>query len=116
MPPPDPHRLAMLQAALGGAALYGLWLLAALVAAGQTPTRADYVRAAVNIVCACVAGGLIAWFVGPQLVGLIPFNSMRDPTAVGFVIGAAGWELLPLLLKAIKARGQKEIDKLGGGQ
>lgn len=112
-----PHeRLALLHAALAGAAVYGLHGLVALLAAGQTPTRLDYIRAGVNMACAIAAGGAMAWFVGPQLVKLIPWQAMREPTAVGFIIGAVGWELLPLALAFARARGKKEIDKLGGGQ
>lgn len=112
MTPPDHERMALFQAALAGSALYGLYLFAALLAAGQTPTLRDYARAAVNMVCAVAAGGLMAWFLGPQLVHLIPWPSMREPTAVGFIIGAVGWELIPVLLSVAKSRAKK----LGGDQ
>lgn len=116
MPPPDHDRLDMLLAALGGAALYGTYLIATILLAGQSPTRTDYLKAGVNIACACIAGVLITWFLGANLVALIPLESLRVPKAVGFMIGAAAWELIPAVFAMIKRRGQSEIDKLGGGQ
>lgn len=103
----DQDRLAMLWAALAGSALWGLWTFAGLLAVGQTPGRADWIRAGVNIVCASTAGGLMAYFLGPSIVGLIPWSALKDPTAVGFIVGAAGWELVPILLAVVKSRAGK---------
>jgi hypothetical protein len=107
----DPERTkAAISAAFGGV-FYGIYTVAALILAGQAPTRADLLRAAVNVVCAMMAGAMVAYFCALALSGAIPWVSLRDPSMVGFAIGALGWELAPVVYRAAKDR----VSKLGGG-
>lgn len=107
----DPERLDPALASLWGAALYGLFSLSARFLGGQPATWRDYVRAAINVACAAVAGALLAWFLTPAAVAWIPVAALRDKDAVGFVFGAISWEVLPVAIAAIRGR----IGRLGGG-
>jgi hypothetical protein len=109
----DPERWRLALAALAGSAVYGLYHLGALVIAGAHPSRGDYLRAALNIVSAVVVGVLVAWFLGRAVLSLMPAEGLRDPSAAGFLIGAASWEVLPILLSRLKALASK-LNLFGG--
>lgn len=103
----DPERLSAAISAAAGGLLYGLYHLITLWSAGQTPSRDDYVRAGLNVAGAIAAGALLAYFLTPAAVAALPFTTLRDPTAVAFILGALGWELLPIAFKLAKARLRK---------
>lgn len=107
----DPERTRAAIAAAFGGVFYGIYTIAALLLAGQAPTRRDLLRAALNVACALVAGAMVAYFCAIALSGAIPWASLRDPSMVGFAIGALAWELAPVVYRAAKDR----IGKLGGG-
>jgi xanthine/uracil permease len=102
--PLDPDRLAAAIYGLAGATLYGLFHLVTLALTGQAPTTADYFRAVLNVLAAIVAGALLSFFLTPMLVAVLPWVALRDPYAVGFIVGAMGWELIPVAIKVAKAR------------
>lgn len=105
----DHDRLTMLFASLAGSAVWGMWHLVALLQAGTPPALADWLKAGLNIACGVVAGGLMAYALGPAIAGLIPWAPLKDASAIGFVIGCAAWEALPLLQNIVK----KHLGKLG---
>jgi len=98
----DPERLQAAIVAIPGALLYGLYNLFALVAT-RSATLADYLKAALNLACAIAAGALMAYVFTNAITAWIPFTALRDKTAVAFVIGALGWELIPLAINWSKA-------------
>ncbi len=106
----DPERLHAAFTALPGALLYGVYHLFALVFSGQPVSLHDYIKAGVNLLCALAAGATLAYFLVKPLTAWIPFAALRDQTAVAFVIGALGWELLPIAVAAARGR----LGKLGG--
>lgn len=105
----DPVRLhAAIGAAVGGV-IYGTWHLLALLASGKTPQVADFMRAGLNLAAAAVCGGLAAFFLATVAIAILPWAAVRDPYAVGFVIGFFGWEIIPLLEKIVRLRiGEKQ--------
>lgn len=105
LPGIDPDRLRYALGGAFGALIYGVYTFVQLVKAGYTPTVGDYARACINVGAALLVGLIAAYAIGPALVGLIPWEGLRnavDPVAVGFVIGGLGWELLPLLIEGAK--------------
>lgn len=110
----DPDRLRMGVAALFGAVVYGVFTLVTLFMTGAHVSRADLLRAALNVMAAAVCGVITAVIVAPALAGLIPFASMRDTGTVAFFIGAMTWEVLPFVFLAVKNRAKREADKQGG--
>lgn len=100
--------------AVPGAALYGLYHLAVLLREGRRPTLSDITNLILNIVCAVLCGVLLA-FVLAKGVQFIPWPSLRDPFTLGFVIGAFGWELLPILFPKLARRAEQALDKIDGG-
>lgn len=110
----DPDRFWATLAVLPGAALYGLYGFAVRVRSGQPVTLQALVSVALNVACAALAGMIMAFMLAKFLTGLIPWPAVRDPTLVGFVFGALGWELLPLVFKAASGRAAKELGKLDG--
>jgi len=108
----DPERLLAAMSAAPGALIYGAYRLAALWVAGQPPTRADYMKAGMNLAAAIGVGVVSAYFVGPAVAAALPLPALRDLHLVGFVIGVVAWELLPAAIAA--ARGK--IKKAGEGE
>lgn len=109
--PFETDRLHAVFAAVPGAVIYGLYHFFALMFSGQPHVMADYIKASVNLLCAIVAGGILAYFLAPALTGWIPWAALRDVKAVAFVLGALGWELLPVAINAARGR----LGRLGGG-
>lgn len=103
----DPERLKFVWTAIAGWVFFGLYQLAAVVLAGQPPSRYDMFKAFVNVMCAFVAGILVAYCLGKGFMGLIPWQALRDPSALGFAIGAFTWELAPLGYRIVKQQAAK---------
>lgn len=112
----DPQRLQDVVPGLLGGLITGFYHFSALVMAGGSPTRADYIRLAVNMVAAMVVGAIFALFLTPVAVSAVPWAPLKDASAISFAIGLLSWELLPLFYLIAKNRAQREADKIGGGQ
>lgn len=108
----DPDRLRAALGALGGASIYGLVQFGALALSGHQVTREEYRNLAVNVACATLAGVILAAFLVKVAAPLIPFEPLREASSFGFGVGAFGWELLPLLFKAIRNRAAERVEKL----
>lgn len=100
----DAQRWSAAFDAAAGAALFGIYNLARLWLSNQPPTRRDYIKAAINVAAAIAAGALLAIYLTPVALSLLPIDGLRDPHAVAFVIGALGWECIPVLIAAAKGR------------
>lgn len=111
----DPDRLRAAVGALGGAAIYGLVQFGALALSGHAVSREEYLRLAINIACATLAGVIVAAFLVKTLAPLIPWPPLREASAFGFGVGAFSWELLPVIFKALRNRGVKKIEEVTGG-
>ena len=99
------ERLRYLLGGVAGALIYGVFTFMQLVKLGHRPTTTDYLRALANVTAAMVVAAVAAPTLGPSLVSLIPWEGLRnaaDPIGVGVVVGAVGWELLPLLIEAAR--------------
>jgi len=117
MPPDDATLRATLSlSALFGGAVWGVYHLATTLLSGQPIHRQDLILAALNVACAMLVGTLVAYFMGPVLVPLIPVEGLRDPHAAGFGLGAVAWEVLPAALNAAKAFAAKRAGGPEGGQ
>lgn len=110
----DPDRVRAAIGALGGAAIYGLVQFGALALSGHEVTREQYRDLLINVACATAAGVILAWFLVSVAAPLIPFAPLRDPSAFGFGVGAFGWELLPLVFKAINNRAKRQVESIAG--
>jgi hypothetical protein len=55
-------------------------------------------------------GAIAAYFVGPALASLVPLESLQDPHAVGFGIGAGAWESVGPLVEAWRKFGVCKTD------
>ena len=111
----DPNRVESAAASLLGAAVYGLYRFAILINTGQPVTARDVLGIVTNIVCAVVAGVLLAFAVSGVILNLIPWASLKDPWVIGFGLGAFGWELLPLAYKTITGLAGKQAGRLTEG-
>lgn len=116
IPDIDPERVRVGFAAFAGAFVYGVFTLVTLFMTGAHVSRADFFRAAVNVVAAALCGVVAAVIVTAPLSGLIPWQSMRDQPTIAFVIGAVFWELLPFAFKAMKNRAAKEAANQGASE
>jgi hypothetical protein len=79
--------------------------------------RQDIILAVLNVTAAILMGSLVAYFVGPVLMQYVPVAGLRDPHAVGFAVGFAGYELAPFLLKGLRlfaARKAADVEGDGG--
>lgn len=115
MPDFDPERLRYAFGGAAGSLVYGVYTFVRLVKAGVRPTLSDLGRAALNVAAAAVVGIISAFILGPGLVAVIPLAGLRgaaDPYAVGFGVGALGWELLPVLIEAAR----RVISGIGRGR
>lgn len=110
----DPDRVRAVLGALGGAAIYGLVQFGALALSGHPVSREEYKALALNVACATLAGVILAWFLVKVAAPLIPFAPLRDASAFGFGVGAFGWELLPLVFKAISNRARRQVEVVTG--
>jgi len=110
----DPDRVRAVLGALGGASVYGLVQFGAVALGGHQPSRQEYRALALNILCAILAGVLLAGFLVGVVAPLIPFAPLRDASAFGFAVGAFGWELSPLIFKVIGNRARRQVETLGG--
>jgi Na+-translocating ferredoxin:NAD+ oxidoreductase RnfA subunit len=110
----DPDRLRAAIGALMGAAIYGLVQFGAVALSGHQPTREEYRALALNVACATAAGVILAFALVQVLAPLIPFAPLRDAFAFGFGIGAFGWELLPLIFKALRNKAVRRVEEFGG--
>lgn len=110
----DPDRLRVGLAALAGAFVYGVYTLVTLFLSGAPVTRQDLIRAGLNVVAATLCGVVTAVVIAPAVAALIPWVSLRDLPAIGFLIGALTWEVLPFAIKAAKNRARREADKQRG--
>jgi pilus assembly protein TadC len=110
----DPDRLRAVLGALGGAAIYGLVQFGALALSGHPVSREEYRNMLINVACATLAGVILAFFLVKIAAPLIPFAPLRDASAFGFGIGAFGWELLPLIFKAINNRAKRQVEVIAG--
>lgn len=103
MPPDDAVRQTLGLSAIAGGAVWGLYHLATIALAGQPVHRQDLILAAVNVACAVVAGGLVAYFLGPVIGPMIPLDGLRDPHALGFGVGAVAWEAIPFAYRRFRS-------------
>jgi len=110
----DPDRLRVGLAALAGAFVYGVYTLVTLFLSGAPVTRQDLIRAGLNVVAATLCGVVTAVVIAPAVAALIPWVSLRDLPAIGFLIGALTWEVMPFAIKAAKNRARREADKQRG--
>lgn len=111
----DPDRFWPALAAIPGAMLYGLYHFAVLMRSGRPVTLADYRDLLLNIACAVLCGVLLAFMLAKLFTGMIPWVTLRDPVTVGFILGALGWELLPIAFPKLAKSAQKAMDKMEGG-
>ncbi|MGZ3272437.1 MAG: hypothetical protein ACXU82_03780 [Caulobacteraceae bacterium] len=100
--PLDPERLKIAMAAIAGGVIFGLYAFATLLLAGQPPTRQDWIKAAINTICAIVVGVIVGYFAGPSIAALLPWASVRQPMTIGLIIGVFCWELLPIVIAFAK--------------
>lgn len=110
----DPDRLRAAVGALGGAAIYGLVQFGALTLSGHKVTREEYAHLVINVACATFAGVILAAFLVKVAAPLMPFAPLREASSFGFGVGAFGWELLPLLFKAIRNRAVSRVEQITG--
>jgi hypothetical protein len=110
----DSLRLNELVPGVLGGLVTGLYHFSAIVVAGGSPTRADYLRLLLNMGAAMVVGALFAFFLTPVALAGVPWAPLKDASAISFAIGLLSWELLPLFYLVAKNRAKKEADKLGG--
>lgn len=110
----DPDRLRAAVGALGGAAIYGLVQFGALALSGHPVSREEYWRLVVNVVCATLAGVILAAFLVKVAAPMMPFAPLREASSFGFGVGAFGWELLPLLFKVIRNRAAARVEQIAG--
>lgn len=110
----DPGRLNAAWAAFAGALVYGVYTLATLLLSGRPVAARDLARAGVNVLAAILCGVAMGYLLTPVVTAAIPLASLRDASAVGFAIGAVGWEVLPFLLALVKNRARREADRQGG--
>ncbi len=109
------ERLRYLLGGVAGALIYGVFTVMQLIKSGQRPAASDYLRALANVMAAMVVAAIAAPTLGPSLVSLIPWEGLRnaaDPIGVGVVVGAVGWELLPVLIEAAR----RLINRVGAPQ
>jgi uncharacterized membrane protein len=113
----DPDRFWAALAAIPGAAIYGFYHLAVLIKEGRRISRRDWQDLLLNVLCAILCGVILAWVLskGPA-IALIPWESVRDPVTVGFILGAFGWELLPFAFRLFGSRARKALDADGDAQ
>ena len=109
----DPERLTGAVSAMAGGAFFGLVNLSALVLNGQPVRSQDVIRAGFNMACAMIGGFLVAYFMLPNIAGIIPLAGLKDAHGLGFVIGAFGWVLAPLAYKAVLKWGEKQAREAG---
>ncbi len=109
----DAERLQAAISAVGGGIFYGLFTFAAVVLAGLPPTRADIFRALANALFGVAAGALAGWFLAPALAAFIPFESLREIHAIGFMTGAFAWTLAPFAFAGVKALGARKAREIG---
>ena len=112
----DPERVRIALAAFAGAFVYGLFTLVTLFMTGAHVSRADFLRAGLNVLAAFLCGVITAVVIAPAIAGLIPWASMRDLPTIGFFIGALAWEVMPFVLAGVRSRAKAEADKQGAGQ
>jgi hypothetical protein len=99
--------------AVAGASFWGLYHLATLMRGGRKIEPQHWVRAAITVAMGIVAGVLVAEFLGPALIPLVPITGLRDPYVVGFILGAASWELAPFVFRGVRAFGAKKVKEAG---
>jgi hypothetical protein len=107
----DPQRLQDLVPGLLGGLVTGLYHFAAVVMAGGSPTRAEYLRLALNMAMAVIVGAIFAYFLTSMVQAAMPWAPLKDGAAIGFGLGLLSWELLPLLYLAARNRAQREADR-----
>lgn len=112
----DPDRVKIALAAFAGAFVYGLFTVVTLFMTGQHVSRADLLKAGLNVMAATLCGVITAVIVAPAIAGLIPWTSMRDLPTIGFFIGALAWEVMPFLLQGVRNRARREAEKQGAGE
>lgn len=110
----DPARFGHSLTALAGAAVYGVYQVSSLLVAGRHISRSDLARAGVNVLAAAFVGAVTAYVLTGPLAGAIPFVSLRNEGLVAFALGAVGWEVLPLVIRAARHRAQREADRQAG--
>lgn len=108
MQPEDLTRTTLGLSALAGGAVWGLYHLATTLLAGQPVHRQDIILAGLNVAAAILVGALVAYFVGPALVPMVPVAGLRDPHAVGFGIGAMAWEATPFAYRWLRVLAAKK--------
>lgn len=108
----DPDRLRAGIGALGGAAIYGLVQFGAVALGGHRPTREQYEALAMNVGCAFVSGVILSAFLVKVAAPLIPWGPLQDPSTFGFGVGVFGWELLPLIFRALRNRAAARVEEI----
>lgn len=110
---PEPPRVAMSLAALGGAAVWGTYTLVMAFFAAEPLRGRDAARALVNVAAAILVGLLASFFLGPALLTLIPVAALKDPQVIGFAIGAGAWEAWPFAVRLFRRRAEKFAKEKG---
>lgn len=111
MPPDDVTRTTLGLSAIAGAAVWGCYHLTTTLLAGQPVHRQDVILASLNVAAAILMGCLVAYFVGPALMPLVPIAGLRDPHAFGFAIGAVAWEAAPFLYRWLRVIAAKKTEE-----
>lgn len=105
----DPKGVEGMVSSVLGSAVFGLYYAVTKLLAGQPLRAREIVYVLVNISAATLCGALTAYIFAPILADIMPFAPLQDSSATGFLIGAALWELLPLLYAAMKRRARKTL-------
>lgn len=109
----EPSRQLMSLAGISGALVWGLFHLVTMWRSGVQPSPRDVYAAVGNVIAALIVGGLVAYFVGPSLLPLVPVVGLRDTHVVGFGVGVLSWELLPVLFSFARSKAKRiSRDKL----
>lgn len=115
MPQRWPEWLGGVLHAFAGAAVFGLYGLAVLLKAGARPTWRDALGVLGNFVAATATGVILELVLAQRLAGMLPAE-LRDVNLIAFLFGVFGWELLPIVVPALRARLAKEVETRVGGQ
>lgn len=110
----DPEGFKRALAAFAGAFVYGLFTVVTMFMTGQRVSRADLLKAGMNVFAAAICGVITAVIVAPAIAAAIPWASLRDLPTICFIIGAVSWEVLPFILQGVRNRAKREAEKQGG--
>ena len=110
---PDAHQWRDMVAGLFGGVFFALVHVGAALLNGQPPSRQDLIRALANVTLAIASGGMAAYFLTDVVVKLVPLDSLRNPEAVAFVIGALAWVMAPVAIDLARRSAGRRARELG---